>query len=164
MLRIYSRKSQREDCAVEIDDQIGWAMRVLRSCEQWRSGVVERCRRAYPKLAEFIPKKPVYAIVDSDLNSLRNHITSLYEKNCAKMLRELMDDEEGLGPDVVQSRKVSIQRKLQKLVPGTSASPSATLTLDGRIVTDTDEMANALRSHWQYIFSNKPVNEELLYE
>ena len=52
--------------------------------------------------------------------------------------------------------------KLKRLIPGANTSLSAVLGEDGKVLTDTGEMAAALIAHWQEVFTQREVDIKLL--
>ena len=72
--------------------------------------------------------------------------------------------ERSLPREQVQRKQTKIQSSLRRLTPGGSAEIGAVLKEDGEIVTEANEIADALKKHWQETFSGKSTDPVLRRE
>ena len=150
----------------DIDDKIGWTMRLLRVAEKGDTRLIRKCVSAYPNLSVLDQHiqhcndgQPLPA---SCLHSIRTHATVLVKANALEKLKALQEEAHNLREDEVRIKRSAIQKQLSALQPGKSNTLSAVLHHSGTVVSDPKSMADALRAHWKDIFSYKAVNEDLL--
>ena len=105
-------KARLVDAAIEIDDTIDWAMRLLRAAERGHDNVVSKCFRAYPALISIYQR-------GGSLEPIRQHPVFLNRASILKELHAVQHDEaRGEGKEICMNRRSRIQLRLKKLKPG----------------------------------------------
>ncbi len=79
-------------------------------------------------------------------------------------LQEEHDSADKVPPEILGRRREQVTRKLKRLSPGRSAAMSATINSRGELVTETAEIAAALREHCGPIFAHTPINRTILQQ
>ena len=98
----------------------------------------------------------------SNLDAVRSHAVSLARDAAMADLRDLHAKLPQLSGDEARVRRNRIHQQLRRLSPGSCTSLPAVLHPDGRVVTDPEEMAEALRLHWRATFAARRINAGLL--
>jgi hypothetical protein len=96
------------------------------------------------------------------LQRIRNLATQLARDQAVKAIQELHDQRHALLPEAMARWRDYTLRQLKGLSPGKSAALTATTSRDGTVVTNSEDIATALRKHWQPIFARRTLVAELL--
>ena len=87
------------------------------------------------------------------LEGLRNLAMQYARDKAVQAVEELHDQRHALPSEVSARKRESTLRQLKRLAPGKSAALSVTTCRDGSAVTHSDDIAAALREHWQLTFA-----------
>jgi hypothetical protein len=64
-------------------------------------------------------------------------------------------------PEVVyEQRKKGLLSQIKRMLPASSKDIAAMVDEDGAVMTEAEDIARLLNSHWQKVFSSKPTNRE----
>ncbi|CAK0909089.1 unnamed protein product, partial [Prorocentrum cordatum] len=130
-----------------LDENVGHALRFIRAVELGATGVMQQCIRACPRLGALAPSPPELASARGrQLQPRRQLAVELARGSALEELSALQAQRGELTEHEVGARRSRIHAKLK----------------NGEILTDPNEMADALRQHWQDVFAQRPVDEQLL--
>ncbi len=114
--------------AEEVDDKLGWTMRLLRACEKGHHNVVHKCFKAYPALTS------VYSYGGS-LEPIRQHAVFLNRSSILQELHNIQREEHDADSEDTQFRRSKIQARLKKLRPGHCSAIGAIMSEAGVLLT-----------------------------
>ena len=151
-------KQQQVPEATEADDHLGWTLRCVRALERGAVGTVRRCCQAYPRLG---------TLLGGPLEAIQAHAVELARDSALRQLREIQNTEGDADVDepdfeALQRRRNRVMQLLARLAPGRSAALGGVVDRHGDILTDPEEMAQALRSHWQGVFRRRQHDDHAL--
>ena len=141
--------------AEEVDDRLGWTMRLLRAIEGGREGVKVRCLQAYPALSSYISAQ-------GDLEPLRQHAIALHRASILEELKGIQADSLGNNDHATASRRSRVQARLKQLKPGHCGAIGAIMGSDGCLRTTPSSIAAELQRHWGDVFSSRPSDHGIL--
>ncbi|CAK0835549.1 unnamed protein product [Prorocentrum cordatum] len=146
-----------------LDDNVGHTLRFIRAAERGATGVMQQCLHASPRLGTLVPSPLQLASARGrQLQPYRQLAVELARDSALEELSALQAQRGDLTEQEVGVRRSRILTKLKKLAPGRSGSLAGVASTSGDILTDPKEMADALRQHWQDVFAQRPVDEQLL--
>ena len=121
------------------------------------------CLQRYPALRSLASAVILATDLASlDLSPFRQHAVTLARDNAIQELRTLQQDLPALSTDEASHRRGRIHLLLRRISPGRASSIPAVCNAQGRVVTDPESMAAALRDHWRRVFDRTRVDEGLL--
>lgn len=154
MLRERDAKAEQ---AEEAEDKLGWTVRFVRAAEGARTGAMQRCLAAYPRLRTLVQDPMALRGVAGDgTDVFRRHAMELAREHAVEQLEALQGEE---GTQQRSTRRCRIHQLLTRLSPGRSAALPAVRNSRGEVVTAPADMASALREHWRAVFARRPVDE-----
>jgi hypothetical protein len=123
---------------------------------------MERCTVQYPFLATLADYRDPNLRNSGKLEAVRSHAMELARSSVTEGLRELGSNFQGADIDAIGRKKEQLLVRLKRLLPGASLGLKAVCDERGEVTSDPAQMAAILRAHWSKIFSNRPIDENLL--
>ncbi len=148
--------------ATEVDDQLGWTMRLLRAAEKGHGNTVRKCVRAYPHLGSLVNPYDPHIHSNGSLSKVRDHALELSRASILAELRRVQADEGEADPNVQMVRRKRLQVRINKLKPGNCCSIAAVQAANGTILDDPHQIAAELRRHWKDVFADHPCDGSIL--
>ncbi|CAK0845847.1 unnamed protein product, partial [Prorocentrum cordatum] len=151
-------KQQQVPEATEADDHLGWTLRCVRALERGAVGTVRRCCQACPRLG---------TLFGGPLEAIQAHAVELARDSALRQLQEIHNAEGDADVDepdfeALQRRRNRVMQLLARLAPGRSAALGGVVDRHGVILTDPEDMAQALRSYWQGVFRRRQHDDRVL--
>jgi len=140
----------------------------IRAAEKGRTAAMRKCISRCPSLQSLVDNAHKRGGNISALQLLKDKAIELFKKDVISDIEQGIKeetDEEGSSEkkDAKKAaRNNQVASKLKRLKPGASNSLSAVRNLEGEVVTDSAEMAEALKKHWAKTFKASKINRTLL--
>ena len=149
--------------AVQLEDRLGATMKLIRSVENGFLSDISDCLERYPKLAEYVVNPyGVTGNLSAKLRGLKDHAVELARDHAVDELNKSHDELAAGSTFVAQRARQRNNRLIFRIVPGRSGSFGAIQDDKGKVHTDAEGMANALRKHWSGVFTARGVDKGLL--
>ncbi len=146
--------------ALTIEDKMGTAMKFIRAVEAGAMGSISHCITRYPHLASLVANPyDINTNLAIALRDVRDHAVELARDLALERLQQARRAESSFEGKKLKSKGT---RLLHKLTPGRGGSIGAVLDNRGHFLTEPQDMANHLRSHWSKVFKAKGVNKRKL--
>ena len=144
--------------ATTTEEKLGATMGFLRAAERGSQLALKRISRKYVFLNTFFDPSDAATLSPVALARVRDHAVQLARVDVWDRIEELRQIRE-TGPSefVVQAHKENILVRLQRLLPGTTASLSVMRDKNHNLTSDPAEMAAILNEHWGSVFSRKDI-------
>ena len=128
----------------------------VRAAERVDVSRMRRCARAFPKIADYVSPENPEARTSPGFWRLKELAVQLARLALTEDLEQLQRDR-AADPAAFQTQtKSNILTKLKRLLPGCTNSVAAMQCEDGRVTGAADEMAAALKAHWERVFRAPP--------
>ena len=146
-----------------MEDEVGHVVRFIRAAERGAVGVMRRCLKACPRLSGVVAHPLALAgSRGSSLQPFRLLAAEWARAAALADLAELHRQRDALAESELGARRNRIHHMLKRLSPGRAGSLAGVAAPNGEVLTDPSEMAAALRQYWGDVFSQRPVDEQLL--
>ena len=163
--RMQCEASLAADAAHDHEDQAGIAMRFVRAAETGRIGVMRKCLRALPRLADLSPDPLALAFRHgAGLAPYKTLAADLAREAALRALADFHREQPNLDEHERAHRRGRIHQMLRRVAPGRTSSLQSVMAENGEILTEPAEMAEVLRRHWARVFARRRIDEDKLRE
>ena len=140
-------------------EEVEWMMTFVRAAEKCNLRRMKQCTLACPKILQHCnPDNPEVRSTEGFQT-----IKDLIIEDARRQLMEEMEETVKLeGIEEKRRKKESVIRKLKRLLPGSNTTIPAVRGEDGEVTADPQKMAEILATHWGRVFSDKPIDTEML--
>ena len=149
--------------ATSTEDKLSWTMVFIRAAENLAIGRMEKAATAYPHLASILPAGDPNNRIKEGFITIKNHAVELAQQLITDELVQLHNGDEEPNGDPSRRRKQQLTTKMSRLMPGATNSIGAISTgPDEELASTPQDIAKALKKHWEPIFQDKPICATLL--
>ena len=149
--------------AIQLEDRLGVTMKLIRAIENGFLSDISACLERYPKVSEHISNPyDTTGNLTAKLRNLKDHAVSLARDHALDELNKSHEDLASGSTFAAHRARQRNNRLIFRIAPGRSGSFGAIQDSRGRVHTDTEGMADALRRHWSQIFTAGGIDRDQL--
>ena len=151
--------------AVDLEDRLGVALRLIRAIEGARPNAVSSCLLRSPELKDLVQNPYDFNCnLTRSLDRLRDYVVQLARERALEELRKSRDDLDDPDGQLAHRVRQKNARLIFRLAPGRASTIGAILEPSGEVTASQEGMAKTLSNHWAKVFQSKGINDALLTE
>ncbi|CAK0823549.1 unnamed protein product, partial [Prorocentrum cordatum] len=151
--------------AVDLEDKLGVALRLIRAIEGARPHAVSSCLIRSPELKDLVNNPyDFHGNLTRSLARLRDYAVGLARDHAFDELRRSRDDLNDPDGQVAHRTRQKNNRLIFRLSPGRTNTIGAVREPSGEATTCPERMATTLSAHWAKVFQARGINSDLLAE